>query len=160
MEIVKLLLANKASIESTNDIGQTALHKGKYLNIKFIIPFDYISVLFKASIGGYHEVVGLLIKIERFNINEKDNCSYTALHYGENFNIKFIISFDYISGLFKASIGGFHEVAGILINNEKCDINEKDYCDQRALYLGDYFNYYPFFLCYKSFFRCHSTRPY
>jgi hypothetical protein len=40
LEIVKLLLANKASIESTNDIGQTALHKGEYLNIKFIISFD------------------------------------------------------------------------------------------------------------------------
>jgi hypothetical protein len=25
-----------------------------------------------------------------------------------------------------------------LINNEKCDINEKDFCDRTALHLGEY----------------------
>ena len=36
---------------------------------------------------GHYEIVGILINNERFNcINEKDENSYTALHWGEYLN--------------------------------------------------------------------------
>ncbi len=133
-----MIKIERFNINEKDNCSYTALHYCENLNIKFIISFDYISVLLKASIGGFHEVAGLLINNEKCDINEKDFCDQRALHLAEYFNIKFIISFDYISVLFKASIGGFHEVAGLLINNEKCDINEKDFCDRTALHLGEY----------------------
>ena len=42
--------------------------------------------------------------------------------------------------LFKASRLGHHEVVRLLINNERCNINEKDKSDQTALHSSEYLN--------------------
>ena len=38
--------------------------------------------------------------------------------------------------LFQASLQGHREVVSLLINNERCDINEKEEDDQTALHLS------------------------
>ncbi len=102
---------------------------------------NFIFLLYKASILGHLEVVRLLINNERCNINEKDNYGYTALQWGEYLNILinyFVLNFIFL--LFKASERGHLEVVRLLINNERCNINEKDNGGRSALQLGEYLN--------------------
>jgi ankyrin repeat protein len=47
---------------------------------------------------------------------------------------------NFIFLLFKASKSGHLEVVRLLINNESCNINEKDKYGQTALQWGEYLN--------------------
>jgi ankyrin repeat protein len=49
-----------------------------------------------------------------------------------------IISFLFYYLLFKASGQGHLEVVRLLINNERCNINEKNEGGETALYIGEY----------------------
>ena len=73
--------------------SETALHLGVYLNklMKSIILFI---LLFKALEEGRNQVVSLLIKHPKCNLNEENGWGQTALHLGEYLNIfKLVILF-------------------------------------------------------------------
>ena len=81
------LLFNHPKFNSINDKdirGETALHWGRYLNaFKSTILFI---LLFKASEKGYDQVVSLLFKHPKCNLNEENEYGQTALHLGEYLN--------------------------------------------------------------------------
>jgi len=56
-----------------------------------------------------------------------------------------IISFLFYYLLFKALMRGRIEVGRLLINNERCNINENNVYGETALYIGEYWNRNYFF---------------